>query len=159
MRPLYELIAAHVLAAERLHGDDTPVPILAKGKTETGRAWVYVRDDRPLAAKRPPRCSMLPATAGPNTSLIHVDGSFEELTRWQRRKPRIGQSGIEPEPFDPVELSAGSRVLMVSDGALQLGSYQSIVGDALQGTPEDCVAKLLARAKSSDCQSAPNLTP
>ena len=43
LRPLHDLIAAHVLAAERLHGDDTPVPVLARGKTATGRAWVYVR--------------------------------------------------------------------------------------------------------------------
>ena len=33
--PLYRLIEAHVLAAGRLHGDDTTVPILAKGKTVT----------------------------------------------------------------------------------------------------------------------------
>ena len=45
---------AHVLAAERLHGDDTPVPVLAKGKTDTGRAWVYVRDDKPFAGPGPP---------------------------------------------------------------------------------------------------------
>ena len=44
LRPLHSLIEHHVMAAERLHGDDTPVPILAKGKTDTGRAWVYVRD-------------------------------------------------------------------------------------------------------------------
>jgi transposase len=37
--PLYRLIEAHVLAAERLHGDDTTVPILAPGKTITGRIW------------------------------------------------------------------------------------------------------------------------
>ena len=37
LRPLHDLIAAHVLAADRLHGDDTPVPVLAKGKTATGR--------------------------------------------------------------------------------------------------------------------------
>src|SRR5262245_62565868 len=37
LRPLYELIKAHVLAAERVHGDDTTVPVLAKGKTRTGR--------------------------------------------------------------------------------------------------------------------------
>ena len=73
--------------------------------------------------------------------LIRTDGSFEELTRWQRRKPRIGPSRIEPEIFDPVEISAGSRVLIVSDGVLQLGSYQSIVADALNGTPEDCLAQ------------------
>ena len=48
LKPLHALIEAHVLAAERLHGDDTTVPILAKGKTDTGRIWVYVRDDRPF---------------------------------------------------------------------------------------------------------------
>jgi len=54
LRPLHALIEGHVLAAERLHGDDTTVPILAKGKTETGRVWTYVRDDRPFGAKDPP---------------------------------------------------------------------------------------------------------
>ncbi len=82
--------------------------------------------------------------------LIRAGGSFEELTRWQRRKPRIGQSSIELEVFDPVELSLGCRVLMVSDGVLQLGSYQSIVADALSGTPEHCLANLVARAKARD---------
>ena len=54
LKPLHDLIAAHVLAAERLHGDDTPVPVLAKGKTATARSWVYVRDDRPFAGPDPP---------------------------------------------------------------------------------------------------------
>jgi transposase len=52
--PLYALIEAHVLAAQRLHGDDTTVPILAKGKTDTGRVWVYVRDDKPFGGTSPP---------------------------------------------------------------------------------------------------------
>ncbi len=43
--PVLRRLEAHVLAAERLHGDDTTVPVLAKGKTDTGRCWVYVRDD------------------------------------------------------------------------------------------------------------------
>jgi len=54
LRSLYVLIERQALAAERLHGDDTTVPILAKGQTETGRAWVYVRDDRPFGGKDPP---------------------------------------------------------------------------------------------------------
>jgi transposase len=54
LRPLHALIEAYVLTAERLHGDDTTVPILAKGQTETGRVWVYVRDDRPFGGKDPP---------------------------------------------------------------------------------------------------------
>ena len=54
LKPLHCLIEAHVLAAERLHGDDTTVPILAKGKTDTGRIWTYVRDDRPFGGLSPP---------------------------------------------------------------------------------------------------------
>ena len=52
--PLFKRLEAHVFAAERLHGDDTTVPVLAKGKTHTGRCWVYVRDDRPFGGGSPP---------------------------------------------------------------------------------------------------------
>jgi transposase len=52
--PLFKRLEAHVFAAERLHGDDTRVPVLAKGKTHTGRCWVYVRDDRPFGGRSPP---------------------------------------------------------------------------------------------------------
>jgi len=52
--PIFRRIEAHVLAAERLHGDDTVVPVLAKGATDTGRLWVYVRDDMPFAGRAPP---------------------------------------------------------------------------------------------------------
>jgi transposase len=54
LAPLIELIRRHVLAADRLHGDDTTVPVLAKNKTATGRLWTYVRDDRPFAGPEPP---------------------------------------------------------------------------------------------------------
>ncbi len=54
LQPLYGLIECHVLAAERLHGDDTTVPILAKGKTVKGHIWTYVRDDRPFGGHAPP---------------------------------------------------------------------------------------------------------
>lgn len=54
LRPLYDLIRAHVFAGSRVHGDDTPVPVLAKGKTVTGRLWTYVRDDRPFGSRAPP---------------------------------------------------------------------------------------------------------
>ncbi|WP_431285014.1 IS66 family transposase [Humitalea sp. 24SJ18S-53] len=54
LAPLVTLIDAHVLAAGRLHGDDTTVPLLAKGRTVTARLWTYVRDDRPFAGPAPP---------------------------------------------------------------------------------------------------------
>ncbi|QDM15504.1 IS66 family transposase [Tardiphaga sp. vice352] len=54
LMPLFQRLEAHVLSAERLHGDDTTVPVLAKGKTSTGRIWVYVRDDKPFGGPAPP---------------------------------------------------------------------------------------------------------
>jgi transposase len=54
LMPLVELIRHHVLAAERIHGDDTTVPVLAKNKAATARLWTYVRDDRPFGGLDPP---------------------------------------------------------------------------------------------------------
>jgi len=49
LAPLVEAVRSHVMAASKLHADDTPVPVLApgNGRTKTGRLWTYVRDDRP----------------------------------------------------------------------------------------------------------------
>lgn len=54
--PLVDAIGAHVMRAERLHADDTPVPVLApgSGRTKTGRLWVYLRDERPHGGQDPP---------------------------------------------------------------------------------------------------------
>ncbi|HLY89369.1 MAG TPA: IS66 family transposase, partial [Acetobacteraceae bacterium] len=54
--PVVEGIRAHVFAADKIHGDDTPVPVLAPGtgKTKTGRLGVYARDDRPFCGTAPP---------------------------------------------------------------------------------------------------------
>jgi transposase len=54
LAPLMRPMVIHALAGERIHADDTPVPVLAKGKTRTGRLWVVVRDDRPFGGTDPP---------------------------------------------------------------------------------------------------------
>jgi transposase len=54
LKPLQALIEAHVFAAARLHGDDTTVPLLARGGTKTARLWTYVRDDLPFGGTAPP---------------------------------------------------------------------------------------------------------
>ena len=54
LEPLLRLVEAHVMAAERLHGDDTTVPVLALGKCDVGRCWVYVRDDKPFGGRDSP---------------------------------------------------------------------------------------------------------
>src|SRR6056297_4291978 len=54
LAPIHELIERHVLEGARLHGDDTTVPLLARGGTKTARLWTYVRDDRPFGGTAPP---------------------------------------------------------------------------------------------------------
>lgn len=56
LEPLVRALRRHVLSAEKLHADDTPVPVLAPGlgKTKLGRLWTYVRDDRPAGDATPP---------------------------------------------------------------------------------------------------------
>lgn len=56
IEPLVEALGRHVMSAEKLHADDTPIPVLApgNGKTKIGRLWTYVRDDRPAGDLSPP---------------------------------------------------------------------------------------------------------
>lgn len=56
LAPIAKAIRDHVFAGEKIHGDDTPVPVLAPGfgRTRTGRLWTFVRDDRPFCGSAPP---------------------------------------------------------------------------------------------------------
>jgi transposase len=81
MTPAFQHLEAVVFAAARLHGDDTTVPVLAKGQTDIARAWVYVRDDRPFAGAGPP-CAVFyysrdRAGIHPQTHLAGYSGIFQ----------------------------------------------------------------------------------
>lgn len=56
LEPLIEELQKSIFSSSHLHGDDTPVKVLAPGfgKTKTGRMWVYVRDGRPWGDNIPP---------------------------------------------------------------------------------------------------------
>ena len=81
LMPLFKRLEAYVLSAERLHGDDTTVPVLAKGKTDTGRIWVYVRDDKPFGGPAPPGAvfyySRDRAGKHPQAHLANYSGIFQ----------------------------------------------------------------------------------
>src|SRR6478752_5188579 len=81
LMPLFKRLEAYVLSAERLHGDDTRVPVLAKGKTDTGRIWVYVRDDKPFGGPAPPGAvfyySRDRAGKHPQAHLANYSGIFQ----------------------------------------------------------------------------------
>jgi transposase len=93
LQPIVDGIRRHVFAAEKIHGDDTTVPVLSPGlgRTKTGRLWVYVRDDRPFRGEDPPAAAYFfsPDRRGEHparhladfTGFLHADGyaGFEAL--------------------------------------------------------------------------------
>jgi len=109
--PIFRRIESHIFAAGRLHGDDTTVPVLAKGKTHTGRCWVYVRDDRPFGGADPPaavfyysrdRCGEHPQAHLANyTGILQADayGGYTQLY----------ESGRSPGPIIEAACWAHSR--------------------------------------------------
>jgi transposase len=104
LEPIHALIRNHVLQAERLHGDDTTVPLLAKGGTCTARLWTYVRDDRPFAGGAPPAAlfhfSRDREMAHPNRHLagwrgiLQADayGGYNDLYRGDRDPGPVGSA-------------------------------------------------------------------
>jgi len=94
LEPLHKRLAEHVFASQKLFADDTPVPVLdpGRGRTRTGRLWVYARDDRPWAGPDPPAAVYLyspdrraerPASHLKTfRGILQVDGyaGFERLT-------------------------------------------------------------------------------
>jgi len=96
-----EGIRKHVFAAEKIHGDDTTVPVLEPGlgRTKTGRLWVYVRDDRPFCGEAPPAAAYFysPDRGGEHptahmaafTGFLQADGyaGFEALYNPARSTP------------------------------------------------------------------------
>jgi transposase len=99
--PIVAAIRAHVFAADKIHGDDTTVPVLEPGlgRTRTGRLWAYVRDDRPFCGEAPPaaayfyspdRTAARPAAHMANfTGFLQADAyaGFEKLYGPARTKP------------------------------------------------------------------------
>jgi transposase len=94
LEALHERLCKNVFASDHLFADDTPVQVLdpGRGRTKTGRLWVYAREQRPWAGPEPPAAVYLFApdrkAERPASHLdhfkgvLHVDGyaGFERLT-------------------------------------------------------------------------------
>jgi transposase len=77
LQPLTAAIMTHVRAGHRIHADETPVPVLAKGKTKQGRLWTIVRDDRPFGGPDPPAAAFF---YSPDRSGAHAERFLEGFT-------------------------------------------------------------------------------
>lgn len=137
MAPLVERIADHALAADVLHADDTPIPVLAPGggKTATARLWTYVRDGRPAADTTPPAVvfrytpdrrgehpqrhladfrGVLQADGYAGFHHLYRDGQIHEAACWahvRRKFYEIADAAKSPIATDIVERIAGLYIV------------------------------------------------
>lgn len=111
LAPLVAALRRYVLGGDKVHADDTPLPVLApgEGRTKTARLWTYVRDDRPAGSNDPPAvwfayspnrkgehpqrhlrafCGILQADAYAGFNPIYATGQVQEAACWAhlRRK-------------------------------------------------------------------------
>ncbi len=149
MAPLIEALRSHVFAGSRLHGDDTPVPVLApgKGKTKTGRLWTYVRDGRPYGSKTPPAVCYFysPDRKGKHPQahlknfrgVLHADGyaGFKEL--YEAKPPKVLEAAcmahVRRKFFD----LTGNGPAPIAEEALQRIGALYDIEKAIRGSPPD----------------------
>jgi len=151
MAPLIEALRAHVLAGNRLHGDDTPVPVLdpGRGRTKQGRLWTYVRDGRPWNDDKPPAVCYhySPDRKGlhPQSHLacfngvLHADGyaGFRELYRPEESDRGIVEAAcwahVRRKFFD---LTVAGPAPMAEEALRRIGELYDIEAD-IRGSPPD----------------------
>ena len=138
LRPLYALIERHALTAERLHGDDTTVPILAKGQTVTGRVWVYVRDDRPFGGEDPPAALFY---ASRDRIREHPSGIWRVTPAFCRPTPSTATTASIFPTASPVRSSRRCA------GAMRAGSSSSLL--TLRRTPGEAGQRRRSRRSHS----------
>ena len=108
LRPLHDLIEAHALAATRLHGDDTTVPVLAKGSAMSADVGSMSAMTAPSADRpRRRRCSIIRATAGASTRR----GIWKTLAAYSRPTPiaALPPSMVQADPPAPSSTRCAGR--------------------------------------------------
>jgi len=163
LEPLLAKLRDHVFAGNRLHGDDTPVPVLepGKGKTRTGRLWTYVRDGRPWGDKTPPAACYYfsPDRKGQHpkehlaafSGVLHADGyaGFRDL--YLPRKPDEAPTILEAACWAHVrrkffDLTASNPAPIAEEALRRIGELYDIE-KAIRGEPPD-IRKAARQANS-----------
>jgi transposase len=152
LRPLVDALGAHVMAAERLHADDTTVPVLAPGlgKTKTGRLWCYVRDDRPFGGQAPPgvlycyspdRRSEHPrAHLAPFRGILQADGYAGYARLYQQGVTEAACMAHVRRKFFDIHAATGSP--LAQEALQRIGLLYAIEAE-IRGQPPE--ARLAAR--------------
>ena len=148
--PLVAALGRYTLASAKVHADDTPVPVLdpGRGRTKTGRLWVYVRDDRPAGSTEPPAAwyryspnrkgehpqahlrdylGILQADAYGGYAKIYASGRVDEAACWAHAR----------RPFWDMYENQGRVAGSIADQALQRIAALYAIEAQIRGQPPD----------------------
>ncbi|PNG45977.1 Transposase (plasmid) [Variovorax sp. WDL1] len=148
--PLVAALGRYVLAGEKVHADDTPVAVLdpGRGRTKTGRLWVYVRDDRPAGNTQPPAAwyryspnrkgehpqahlanysGILQADAYSGYGKVYASGHVVEASCWAHAR----------RPFWDLHESQGFAPGSIAEQALQRIAALYAIEAQIRGQPPD----------------------
>jgi transposase len=157
LRPLVNVLRDYVLAASKLHADDTPIPVLApgEGQTKTGRLWTYVRDDRANADAAAPAVwfayspnrrgehpqthlqdfkGVLQADAFAGFAPLYADGTIQEAACWAHVRRKF------------YDLHKAQASPLAAEALKQIGALYAIEADIRGKPPEQRRAQRQARA-------------
>jgi transposase len=139
LAPLVDQIRKHVLAATKLHADDTPVPVLAPGmgKTKTARLWTYVRDDRPAGDDAPPAVwfTYSEDRKGKFSGILQADGyaGFHHLYEGGKIQEAACWAHVRRKFYD-IHVANGSAI--ASEAVQRIGAVYDIERE-IRGKPAD----------------------
>jgi transposase len=145
--PLVDALGRYVLAAGKVHADDTPVPVLqpGRGRTKTGRLWTYVRDDRPCGSRDPPAVwyrysadrksehprahlrgfrGILQADAYSGFAALYDNGDILEASCWAHARRKF------------YDIYMANRSPIASEAIARIGALYAIERDIRGRTPE-----------------------
>jgi transposase len=148
--PLVAALGRYTLTSAKVHADDTPVPVLdpGRGRTKTGRLWVYVRDDRPAGSTEPPAAwyryspdrkgehpqghlknfrGILQADAYGGYGKIYATGRVEEALCWAHAR----------RPFWDLYENQGRVAGSIAEQALQRIAALYAIEAQIRGQPPD----------------------
>ncbi|MEJ0084407.1 MAG: IS66 family transposase [Pseudomonadota bacterium] len=149
LSPLLEALGRYVLSAEKLHADDTPVPVLAPGRgtTKQGRLWTYVRDDRPAGSTEPPAVLM---RYSPDRKAERPNAHLTTFVGVLQADGYAGFKGLYDRPKDPLieaacwaharrkffDLHAANGSPVAAEALARIGELYAIE-DEIRGSPPD----------------------
>jgi transposase len=144
--PVIQALRAYVLSAERIHADDTTVPVLAKLKTVTGRIWTYVRDDRPFSGKNPPAAMFYTHATAPAI----IPANISPVTSASCRPMRSLASMVSMMPGGSPRRSPKRRAGATAAGTSSISQHCEVSDRCRSGAPDRRVVRDRAEHQRQD---------